>query len=133
MSRRALGTDRFDGLFLRHATAHRFEGKAGPQGDALAFASAADRLVRCGGEGPLWAADVLRYEAARLAMTDPGRRWVARRLRHPPADLTSALHEGRTAPLPDRLTIAVWFRPIASRRFLHLVLSAPISHPDAGR
>jgi uncharacterized protein (UPF0276 family) len=132
MSRRALGAERFDRLFLRHVSGHPYRAEAGPQGDALAFAEAVEPLLGRGGIGPPWAADVLRFEAARLGMADPARRWAARWLRHSPADLSAAVSAGPGQPPPVRPTLAVWVRPVASGRLLSFVLS-PITVRVLGR
>ena len=110
-SLRALGPGRFSALFDRHAAAYVPSGVARHRSEALAFAAS----IRPGDPEGAFARDMLRYEAARLVASDPARRWVSCRCRHPVADLIGA----GASPRP-RATLYFWFRPLRRGVLCHL-------------
>jgi hypothetical protein len=101
-TRRAFGTQ-FDAAFRAFAPTFRPDGTKKHRDDALAFAA---YLHKHSADAPAWAADALRYEAARLAALQPGRRFIVRRLRHALKPMLAGASESPSACQ----NIAVWLR-----------------------
>ena len=116
----ALGPARFAASFRAHARAHVPLGIKKHRDDAAAFAG----FLANRAEGPSWPSELARHEAAALLAHDPGRRLVAIRLRHHPADLARAATEGGPAPRP-RPTWVAWFRVTRVGRIRRGVVSRP--------
>jgi hypothetical protein len=133
LSHRALGP-RFAALFWRHADAYLPRGTKRHRADALAFTAYLARAARAEPLDPPWAADLLAYEAAWLAASDPGCRVLLRRFRHDPRPLAHALaHNGpRPSPTPHP-ALALWLH-LPGGRVWHGALSLPPRLPtcDAG-
>jgi hypothetical protein len=130
LSRRALGEARFAELFLRFARGSVPSGVKKHRDDAVAFA---ESVIRAASVEPAWASDLLRYESAALAATDPALRFVFRGFRHAIADLARAATLGGPPP-PTRPTLGVWFRLSPRGRLRHVLLSLPrrpIKHASA--
>lgn len=104
---------RFSAHFMRYADAH-------PDGeveghyfdDVRAFAAYLEKRLREERLGSGWTLDLLRFEAARLKVSDPARNFVARFFRHDISLLVKSV--ARREPQPKvvrRPTVAVWWRP----------------------
>ena len=110
LSHRVLGPG-FAALFWRHADAYLPRGTKRHRDDALAFAAFVGRTARAEGLEPPWAADLIRYEAAWLAASTPGRRGLLRWFRCDPRAVAHALaHEGGDVQAARHATLGVWVR-----------------------
>lgn len=113
-------SNRYAALFDRHAQTHVPSGINKPREDALAFA---DFLLREGPRQPVWLADLVRYEGARLE-AHGARRVTWCRLRYAPdALIHAAAHPGE--PPPRQATLLVWYRPTPRGRLHHAEFSLP--------
>ncbi|HWE37279.1 MAG TPA: hypothetical protein VG406_11990 [Isosphaeraceae bacterium] len=126
LTRRALGGDRFDSLFRRHAAAFIPGGVARHRDDAIAFA---DLLGRVEDIATTWLGDLVRLEAASLRASEPVRRWSQCRLRHRPDAVLRAALDGADPPPRPCPCLIVWFRTTRRGRLRRLVLAPPRWRP----
>jgi hypothetical protein len=126
-----LGDAVFSRLFRRHAARFLPSGVRKHGDDALAFAGLLGCAVSRGEAGPEWAADLVRYEAARLAASIPGRRCTLLFLRHALADMVACTRTRRAIPhvLPTRWSVAIWFRASPMSPLRHVHVSWPVRSP----
>jgi hypothetical protein len=110
LTRRALGP-RMATWFWQFTDTYVPRGIHKHQDDALAFSRFLEHAARRGELEPEWAADLARFEAARLRTLGANGGWTMRRFRYPVADLAKSL--ARDAPPPvvsPRPNLAIWIR-----------------------
>jgi hypothetical protein len=112
-------------LFRSHCAAFVPSGATRLRDDAIAFAALAESIVREERITPVWAADVLAYEAGWLTAVAPSRRLTVSRLGYSPTDLIAAANRrNRNSPAP-RPTLAFWVRRSAGSRVRSGWISLP--------
>jgi len=122
---RALGGS-FEPAFLSFAEIFKPGGIKKHCDDAVAFAEFLRARVREGGLAPRWLADLVGYEAARIEMAAPGRRYVLRWFRYPVVEILDPIQAGVCGGTPRaRPTLGVWVRPFARGRLRHFLVSFP--------
>lgn len=125
LSRRALG-ERFTELFTEFSGTFLPFGTNKQRKDARAFAIFVERLAQERQIGPRWVLELMRYEAAELAATDPTSHCVIRWFHEPLSTLVRRSAEF-APPLTDasRATLAIWWRISPGSRLGHISLSFP--------
>jgi hypothetical protein len=131
LSHRALGP-RFAALFADYASGSAPGRRPRQRQDAVAFAAYVERIARTEPLEPAWAAEQMRYEAAWVAMAEPGRRVLVRRLREPISARAPLAGAERPARARGR-GLAIWWRLSPDSRSGHLVLSVPRFGWPSGR
>ncbi|HEX3246401.1 MAG TPA: hypothetical protein VHX16_13415 [Chloroflexota bacterium] len=124
LSARALG-ERFAELFTEFADTFVPSGANKQRQDARAFASFIEGIAQGRQMGPPWVIELLRYEAAELAASDPTSHCVIRWFREPISALVQRSADLQVPLQSSRHTLAIWFRLLPGRRPWHFTLSLP--------
>jgi hypothetical protein len=100
----------FNENFESYAEKHLPGGTKKHLGDALAFATHLQKVLREKGGQPRWVLDLLAYEKARIMAADPRCRLVVRYFRHDLRLLVRSLARKEEAAIDVRRCVAIWAR-----------------------
>ncbi len=122
---KALGKQ-FTALFCQYADSYVPSGVKRHSEDAIAFATYIERRVVVEkGIAPIWVADVVRYEKARLLMGDVKRRMLLMRSHYALNQLIQSLERGDEEPsLLSKSTYMLWYR-LSSKGNARLLVFTP--------
>lgn len=123
LTARALG-GRFTYEFRRYADAHLPAGTKKIMEDALGFSLHLGKALK-GGAEPRWAADMLRYERARIRASDPRRHVVVCLFRHDISRLVRSLARKEEADVLIRPCAALWMRLRRGQTVRYSVIMLP--------
>ena len=117
---------RFAPLFLKYANTRVPTGPKKHLEDAIAFSSFLEQVARVNFIIPLWAVELVRYEATCLKAVDPTCWCAVVWFRYPIKNLLRCCTEGNGTPVPVlQPTIALWLRLSRRKRVRHVILSLP--------